>query len=205
MSTGRTYSSVLREEQAKETKRRIRAAAAELFAADGFADTTVVAIARQAGVAAPTVYSAFGSKRGIVVSMLEELEENAELGVWVGRMMAADDPHEQLRLFAAWIRNMCEVGEPIIRAVLATRSEPDVAEVADRGDEARRKGTRGLATRWESVGALREGLSVEEAAERLWLMTGVEQYLQAVDRLGWSPARYEEWLHGMLERELLTP
>ena len=74
MSTGRTYSSVLREEHARETKRRIRAAAAELFAADGFADTTVIAIARRAGVAATTMYSAFGSKSGIVVSMLEELE-----------------------------------------------------------------------------------------------------------------------------------
>lgn len=55
------------------------------------------------------------------------------------------------------------------------------------------------------IGALRKGLSVEEAAGRLWLMTGVEHYLQAIDRLGWSPARYEEWLHGMLERELLKP
>lgn len=205
MTTGRSYSSALREEQAKETRRRIRASAAELFGSQGFADTTVATIARHAGVAVPTVYSAFGSKSGIVVSMLEELEENAQMGVWVDRMMAADDPHEQLRLFAAWIRNLCEVGEPIIRAVLAARSESDVAEVADRGDEARRKGTRGLATRWDSVGALREGLSVDEAAERLWLMTSVEQYLQAVDRLGWSPAHYEEWLHGMLQRELLRP
>ena len=69
MSTERPYSSVLREERARETRVRIRRAAAELFAEEGFADTTVAAIARRAGVAAPTVYSVFGSKAGIVVAM----------------------------------------------------------------------------------------------------------------------------------------
>ena len=45
----------------------------------------------------------------------------------------------------------------------------------------------------------------EEAAERLWLLTGVEQYLHAVDKLGWDPGQYEHWLGDLLEREILQP
>jgi hypothetical protein len=58
---------------------------------------------------------------------------------------------------------------------------------------------------WATAGSLREGLTAEDAAQRLWLLASVEQFLLATDRLGWSADEYESWLGELLERELLAP
>ena len=156
-------------------------------------------------MSAPTIYSVFGGKSGIVVAMLEELEQNADRDVWVGKLMAQGDPHEQVLIFATWIRTLFEGGAPILKAAMAARSEPDVAELADRGDNARREGTRQLTALWASAGALRTGLDAEQAAQQLWLLTSVEQFLLATDTLAWSADEYETWLGEILTRQLLKP
>jgi len=48
-------------------------------------------------------------------------------------------------------------------------------------------------------------LGSTDAAERLWLLTSVEQYLLATDALSSSPDEYERWLGDLLNRELLEP
>ena len=77
--------------------------------------------------------------------------------------------------------------------------------MAERGDANRRSGTSRLVAMWSSKGALRHGLDPDDAAERLWLLSSAEQFLIAMDGLGWSPDRYENWLGDLLERELLDP
>ena len=52
----RSYSSTLRADQARRTRRRIVDAAAELFAEHGYAGTTIDAIATAAGVSRKTVF-----------------------------------------------------------------------------------------------------------------------------------------------------
>lgn len=203
MSTGRPYQSTLREQRAHETRERIRESAHRLFATQGFADTTITQIAQDAGVAPQTVYAVFGSKGGIVSEMLESLEESADRESWVARMRAEDDPHRQLRMFVSWIRTLFEKGAPILRAALAARSDPAVTVLVDRGDANRRAGCTELTQTWSAKGAMREELGPDEASERLWLLTSVEQYLLATDTLGWSADHYEHWLGGLLDRELL--
>jgi AcrR family transcriptional regulator len=205
MSTNRPYRSTLREERANETRLRIRKSARRLFAASGFTETTIAQIAEEAGVAPQTVYAVFGSKGGIVGEMLEDLEESVDLDAWVARIIAEREPHRQLRIFVSWNRTLCEEGAPILQAAVAARHEPDVAAMAERGDENRRSGTTQLTQTWSSKGALRQGLGPNDAAEILWLLTSVEQYLLATDGLGWSPDQYEQWLGDLLDLELLEP
>ena len=52
----------LREQHAAVTRRAILQAARELFAEQGFANTTVKVLAERAGVAVQTIYATFGSK-----------------------------------------------------------------------------------------------------------------------------------------------
>jgi TetR/AcrR family transcriptional regulator, regulator of cefoperazone and chloramphenicol sensitivity len=66
----RKYHSPVREQQAGQTRERILDAARRLILSKGFADATIEGIACEAGVAAPTVYAAFGSKRGIVQGLM---------------------------------------------------------------------------------------------------------------------------------------
>ena len=205
MSTDRPYRSTLREEGARYTRLRIRRSARELFAARGFAGTTIAQIAEEAGVSPQTVYAVFGGKAGIVGAMLEDLEQSADEEARVARIVAEENPRRQLRLFVSFNRTLFETGAPILRAVMSARSDADVAAVAERGDQKRREGIAQLVGVLASKGALRKGLKPRDAADRLWLLTTAEQYMLATDGLGWSPARYERWLGDLLEGELLDP
>ncbi len=177
--------------------------ARRLFAAQGFTETTIAQIADDAGVAPQTIYAVFGSKSGIVGEMLQDLETSADIGAWVAKMIAEGDPHRQLRIFVSMNRTLFEKGAPILRAAMAARSEPEVAALIERGDGSRRVGTTQLTQIWSRQEALREGLKPTDAAELLWLLTSVEQYLLATDGLGWSPDHYEQWLGDLLDREML--
>src|SRR5215207_3604806 len=68
---GRPYDSSNRARQARETRRRIIEAAAELFAREGYSATSIRAIAENAGVAVPTVYATLRSKANILRAVVE--------------------------------------------------------------------------------------------------------------------------------------
>jgi AcrR family transcriptional regulator len=203
LSTEREYRSSLREEQAQGTRARIRAAARELFAEEGFAATTVASIARRAGVSPASIYAIYTSKAGIVSAMVEELEEGAGIGQRLAAVFAESDPRRQVRLFVAAHTALFAGGVDVLRAALRAAETPEVAALAKRGDGNRRDVIERLVGRWAEAGALRQGLAPEDAAERVWLLTTTESFLTAVDRMGWSAERYETWLGTLLEREIL--
>jgi AcrR family transcriptional regulator len=203
--SSRRYRSPLREERALETRLRIRRSARRLFAEQGFSGTTIGKIAQDAGVSPQTVYAVFGSKGGIVSAMLEQLEQDAGMAEQIAQIAAEEDPARQLRLFVSSNRTLFELGAPLLRAFMTARHDPDVAAVGERGDQGRLEGATHLTRTFARAGALRPGLEPDDAAQRLWLLTSLEQYLLATDRLGWSPDRYEQWLGDLLEAELLRP
>src|ERR1700743_3687704 len=99
----RMYKSELRQQQAEQTRSRVVAAAAELFAADGYARTTLAKIAAAAGVSAETVQGQ-GPKAALLIAAAEFVgvgvsdEENI-LDLDVGRqLIAIDDPREERRV-----------------------------------------------------------------------------------------------------------
>src|SRR5512135_3161620 len=67
----RRYHSPLRAEQAEQTRGRILLAARRLFVQQGFAGTTVAAVAHAAGVSSDTIYASLGGKRGLLEGVLE--------------------------------------------------------------------------------------------------------------------------------------
>src|SRR5262245_23139167 len=90
-----------RRERARETRRRILAAAYELFCAHGYARTTMEAIASEAGVAVQTLYFTFHAK----AAMLEGVVGAAVSGfdTWVGPPPPLNlGDVEQLRMFHDW-------------------------------------------------------------------------------------------------------
>ena len=68
---GRASARTRRTDKAERTRQAILQAASELFAAQGFAATTISAIATKADVAAETVYSRFGNKLTLISEILE--------------------------------------------------------------------------------------------------------------------------------------
>src|SRR5947209_14360753 len=68
----RSYDSARRREQARQTRAAILDAARRRFLDDGFAPTTIAAIANDAQVSVDTIYKAFGGKPGVVNALCQQ-------------------------------------------------------------------------------------------------------------------------------------
>lgn len=202
---GRGYHSPLRQRRTAQTRRRITDSARELFLTQGFAGTTITAIAQRAGVAPQTVYATFGSKSAVLEALLSGLEEAAGAARWRQALAEESDPARLLALFAQWTASMLGTSKELLAAAQGAQHDPGVRELAARGDEHRRTALHALIDRISRVGALRADLSPERAVDRAWMLTGVELFLAAHDRCGWSQAEYAEWLSELLHQQLLPP
>src|SRR5215472_3487541 len=104
--TRRSYHSPRREAQAAATRREILEAAQRLFERQGYAATTMAAIAAEAGVALKTVYVAFETKSGVLRALWNLLlrgdEEETPIGerAWYREVIDEPDPERRLRLNA---------------------------------------------------------------------------------------------------------
>jgi AcrR family transcriptional regulator len=83
-------------ERREQTRAALLAAARELFAERGFADTGREDIAERAGVTRGALYHHFDSKRAVAVAVLEELSDELAARV-VAAAVTTDDPREQIR------------------------------------------------------------------------------------------------------------
>lgn len=197
----RSYRSEVRARQAARTREAITRAARRLFDQDGFAATTVAAIATEAGVSQQTVYAAFGSKAALVRTILGKMEESADAAAWRERIAAQEDPARILTAFAQWTRAFFEASSPSFS--IAQEALPELAELTAEGNEQRRRALESLVGRIVEAGGLREGLPMQEAVDRAWLLTGIHPYLDATQACGWTPAAYADWLAESLVQQLL--
>src|SRR6266545_1560110 len=100
----RRYESPRRRAQAAETREQILDAARRLFEQQGYAGTTMAAIAAEAGVALKTVYLAFETKSGVLRALWHLLLRGDEEPVPVGErplfraVLEEPDPERKLRL-----------------------------------------------------------------------------------------------------------
>lgn len=85
----------LRERQKEMRRKAISEVGVALFERQGFTNTTIEQIAREAGVSPPTVFKYFGSKQEIVLEMLQKADENA-LQAARAKMALIDDPLDAL-------------------------------------------------------------------------------------------------------------
>ena len=94
-----------RRDRARATRRRIAGAALAAFSANGYAATTMDAVARDAGVAVQTVYFTFHTKAELLVAAIELAGGAADdpaivmERAWIGAVMAAPDGAKRLRSY----------------------------------------------------------------------------------------------------------
>jgi AcrR family transcriptional regulator len=198
----RRYHSPKRERQARQTREQIVGAARLLFARDGFAKTTVEAIAREAGVSAQTVYASVGSKRAIVLALLDRMEAEGGDEELRRELCSTEDPRRQLRAIVRFNRRLFERGRDVLDVVMATKADADVEAFGRAGEARRREGQARWVRAWAEAGVLRPNLDEGEAADVLWALTGPELYWLFAVNSGWTGFRFEEWLFGTLESQL---
>ncbi|MCB9687240.1 MAG: TetR/AcrR family transcriptional regulator [Alphaproteobacteria bacterium] len=136
----RVYTSRLREQQAEETRRRILEGATRVLAA-GASALTVPEVAREAGVAVPTVYRYFGSKEALE----DAVAESVRLSAGVSRTPLTDLDGLEARVRGVW----GGVGE-LPRTHLAVLMASVGRELVDE-DEARKQGELRIAQVREAI------------------------------------------------------
>src|SRR5688500_2532167 len=101
----RSYSSPVRDEQAAQTRVRILEAAAACFEANGYARTTVKAIANRASVAVDTVYTTIGTKGRVLTALIDlRLTDSANVTnvLELPEAAAIKDEVDQRRQISLW-------------------------------------------------------------------------------------------------------
>ncbi|MCA8917229.1 MAG: TetR/AcrR family transcriptional regulator [Planctomycetes bacterium] len=204
------YDSSRRREQARERQERMLEAARRSFAEKGYRETTIGEIAKQAGVSVPTVYAAFGSKRGILSRLLGRLVSGEPGGPPVlqtsraQEVMRNPDRRRALQDFARHMREILARVAPVhfmIRS--AARSEPELAELLSEMQRNRFNNMRALARSLAATGPLHDSMKLDDAARTIWVLASAEVRQLLIEQAGWSEARYEKWLAGTLTSSLL--
>src|SRR5262245_25856862 len=196
----RVYNSARRREQAAATRHEILEAAQRLFERQGYAATTMAAIAAEADVALKTVYVAFETKSGILRSLWNLLlrgdDENIPIaGRPVYREVLEErDPERQLRLNARNSRHgKLRVGA--IAGVIhsAAPGDPEIEALWKRIETEYHSNQRAIVETLAAKKALRAGLDVDRATDILWTLNHPTLWQLLVRQRGWSPEEYEQW------------
>jgi AcrR family transcriptional regulator len=195
-----------RQAQADETRRLVLDAALRLFSRDGYAATSVADIAREAGVALPTVYASVGSKPTLLRLLVDRVDERAGIPELHARAMAATTAAEVLAVGVRLTRRLAERCGDVLAAVnSAATADHDLAALVAEGDRRHREGAAGLVRRMEALDGLAAGMTAERAGTVLDVLTQPEMFDWLVGRHGWSYDQAEEWLLEVLSAQLLRP
>jgi len=204
----RRYDSTGRQAAARRTRERIVAAAERRFLRDGYAPTTVEAIAGDVGVAVDTIYKTFGGKPGLVRGIYE-------------RALAGEGPvHAEVRsdalhtqgldghdIIRAWGAFVTEVAPRVVPLMLLLRDgathDAELRALLEEFDAARHRRMRQNARRLRDGGHLREEITIKVAADVLWTYSSQELYELLVLRRGWTSRRYGQFVADAMISALL--
>ena len=204
VKTIRPYRSERRRQQAKATRDEILGAARVLFAAPGYGATSMADVADRAGVAVQTVYAVFGSKRGIVIALLDLIDEIGGVADNTARMRLASGPDELLALAVHLTRELNERAGDVIGMIRAAAAvEPDLAEAVTRGLERHRRGVQRVVGALAGLGAIRTGLGETEAVALMGTLTSPESFATLTGDFGQSFDDAEALILDTLRRYLL--
>src|SRR5262252_2651596 len=206
----RRYTSSLRREQAAATRARIVRAAAELFAAQGYTQTSIEQIAQRAGVARPTVYTAFTGKPALLKEAVDLLLAGDDAPVpvrdrpWFQELLNQRDPRRMLEVEA---RNDRMINERIAALHEAMRNaaatDDDIAGLHATIKQHRHTGARVVAQALAALGPLRDDLDLGAATDVLWLLKDPALYTALVRDRQWPADRYQAWLARTMQATLL--
>jgi AcrR family transcriptional regulator len=208
----RPYDSPRRREQAAATRRDILLAAQRRFEQQGYAPTTMAAIAADAGVALKTVYTAFESKSGVLRALWHLLLRGDEADVpvmdraWYREVLDEPDPERQLALNA---RNALAVKRRIAGVLDVVRHaaqlDADSAGLWSRIQSDFYDNQRAIVQSLADKDALLPGLDVAAASDLLWTLNHPDVWQLLVGQRGWTPERWEAWFAETSRAQLLRP
>lgn len=203
MRNARSYRSELRQEQAELTKERVVAAAARLFAGQGYARTTLARIAEEAGVSPETV-GGHGPKAALLIAAIEYTAvgvagEQDVLNLEVGqRFLTIADAataldylvdmqstvHQRSAGLASALRGAAN-GDPVLSRYLHELTISVTGQVGR------------VLTVCRDRGWLRSDVAFDELVETAAILFSIDTFTRMTQHDGWTVARYEAWCRRM--------
>lgn len=161
-------------------------------------------IAASAGVAVQTIYASCGSKRDLVMALVDAIDEEADVASLNEQAARSEQPREILALGVRVTRQLHERCGDIIAALLSAAAvEPDAAVAAAEGKRRHRDGCCRVAEKLAALGALRKEAGADQAAALIAALTWQTIYLDLIAEHGWTLDQCEHWITMTLERTLL--
>ena len=204
----RPYDQRRRREQASRSRDRTIEAAERHFLRDGYANTTIAAVADDAGVSVDTIYKSFGGKAGLI----RAIRARALLGEGAAPAEQRSDAlhtteHDPRQIIQRWgvlTTEVAPLAAPILLLVRdAAATDPELRSLLEELDADRLRRMTDNAHRLHEAGHLRKGLTVARAAEVLWTYSSPELYELLVLRRGMSLKNYGRFVEEAISNAVL--
>ena len=180
----RPYVQRARAESAAATQRRMIEAARSVLTSGEVPRLELAEVAERAGIARSTVYLSFGTRSALMSKILDDSLSRAGFGR-LREYLVLPDAVEAMEKSLTQTAQMYSADHGVLRRMLLlARLDPDVARDYQLRQQRRGAAMRDLAQRLRSQRRLRAKVSVEAAAEVLWVLTSFDTFDQLFS--GWG-------------------
>ena len=206
----RRYDSSRRRAQAAATRGDILDAARRRFERDGYAATSMDAIATEAGVALKTVYVGLRDQERSAAGAVEPpaarrpRRHAGRRPAWYREVVEEPDPELQLRLaFRASLTVKLRIADVLEVIRGAALLDAEVAALWGRIQTEFHANQRVIVESLDAKHALAAGLDVDAATDVLWTINHPNVWQLLVGERGWTPDRWERWSADLACAQLL--
>ncbi|MBJ7328345.1 MAG: TetR/AcrR family transcriptional regulator [Solirubrobacteraceae bacterium] len=196
----RRYDATTRQAAAARTRDQICAAAEELFVRDGYARTSIKAVARAAGVSEATVYLAFEGKPGLLNAVILRAVQDDEAES-IDTVLSGSAADVIPRLARSNALTMERAAHVIALGEGAALMDAELRGMQARAHARLLASWARVAERLDEAGLLAD--DAETAARTIFAVSSETAYLRMTDDVGLSVDAYAAWLETTLARLLL--
>lgn len=203
----RTEPKPTRAERTAQTRKRMLDAAFQTFAESGYHGALMAEIARNAGVAEPTLYFTFHSKAELLQQVLahagaaQSEPATVEQRPWFATVLEEPNPR---RLIALVVENGTDILKrlaPLAETMsAASASDPAAAAVIAEISSRRRAGFARMVAAAGDHTTL--GMPAERAVDVIDVVQSAATFNAFVAR-GWTVTQFKAWSYGILSQQLL--
>jgi AcrR family transcriptional regulator len=212
IATSRSYRSERRNAQARQTRARVLAVAAELFLERGYAAATMREVAARSRVSLPTVELLFGRKGRLLKAAIDVAIAGDDEPVGVldrpgaEAAAAARTPGEFLARIAAQLGPAQHRSAGLVLATFeGAAADGELAELVDKLVGQRARTAAWVVERLAAIAPLRADCSTEEAVDTVWLLMDPAIFSRLTLHRRWTVERYQLWFASSVARLLLEP
>ncbi len=186
------------------TRSRILDATWKLVAEQG-ARFKLSEVANQASVSRQAVYLHFGDRVGLLVSLVQHMDDNLDLSQSLAGVHAAADGKSLIEAAMRLNTTFWAQVLPIAQVLESAQHDDDALGAAWRDRMRFRRGAfRSMVATLAERGELDSGWTIEDAGETLYGVAHFDTWRELVVELGWSDDHYVESMTRLLGRALLT-